>query len=318
MSPRMKLRFLTPHDRLRLLQSIPLFSSLDADDLVLLAEYAEEEHRRRGAVLVAQNEPVDAMRVLVEGSVVMRKNGKPVRRFDERSPIGVLSALRSDGGDVEVVTTSRTLCLKLDREVLLNLLEDRFVLFSRVLRATARQLRAEREAISYADVARDDSALEDDALHPEDVVDRFLVLREGIAFVERDLFGLWHLSRRAASMTFVEGEKIFSRGEPSTDFYYVAAGAVRATNDGATWMFGPQDSVGVVDLLAEEPRSYDAVATKRTSVVQIEREELLDIFEDHFELGMSCLSTVTGQTLRALEKRAERTVQVPSGFERLW
>src|SRR5688500_15467486 len=112
MSARALLRFLSPYDRIRLFQSVPFFESLEADDLAALAEHAEEEHRRRGAYLIQRDQPVDAVRVLVEGEAIMRRHGSPVRSIGPGCPIGFITGA-ADVDGTEVIASTRTLSLML-------------------------------------------------------------------------------------------------------------------------------------------------------------------------------------------------------------
>jgi CRP-like cAMP-binding protein len=303
------LQFLSPYDRIRLLQSVPFFESLEAEDLAALAEHAEEEHTRRGFALLQLGQPADAVRVLVEGEAQMRRHGSVVRRIGPGSPIGFITILAADGG-TEIVTMSRTTTLMIRRSIWFDLLEDRFSILQHLIRATARQLRQESsENGQLPDAASGDRRA---VCSLDDVFDRFLVLRDQLPFGKRDHFGLWHLARRTSPISYGAGETLFREGQASSELILLTAGSVEA--DGS--IFDPGSALGIVDTLAEEPRSYTAVAQAACSGVRIDREELLDMFEDHFDIALDCLATISLSVLDAMERRAARSKEVPSGFNR--
>jgi CRP-like cAMP-binding protein len=305
------LPFLSPYDRMRLLQSLPFFETLEAEDLSALAEHAEEEHKRRGAPLIERGSQVDAVRVLVEGEAEMRRRGVLIRRIVPGSPIGFISML-ADDEETEIFTTTRATSLMIRRSIWFDMLEDRFSILQHVLVAAARQLRRECVAGGFLPEARP-SERTTTAL--DDEFERFLALREHLPFGKRHLFGLWNLARRVSPAHFSPGEPLFHEGQASADMILLTHGRARCRL-GAEQTFGPGSTLGVFDALAEETRSYSATAETPCAGIRIDREELLDVFEDHFDLARDCLTKISLSVLEAMERRAALSKEVPSGFAR--
>lgn len=317
MSARRRVYRVSPQERLTHLRAAPFFRSLPTRDLVPFAEVASEEPHRRGAELVRRGAPPSAFHVLVEGEAVVRRNRVTVRRVGPGCPIGLLALLAREERDTEVVAVTPALTLSLDAATFFGLLEERFGAFLHVLRATASQLEHERIAAGLGRALR--SAPHVEGTHDvDDVVDRFIALRGAAPFSDEGLFGLWHLARRAETLELARGDVLTTQGEPSDTLVVLTKGRVAARRDDreiAT--FGPGDAVGAVALLANLARSYGTVATSDVSGIVVGREQLLDVFEDHFELGASLLAQIARAVLDVTESRARREGALPSGFERL-
>ncbi|MEQ8976859.1 MAG: cyclic nucleotide-binding domain-containing protein [Deltaproteobacteria bacterium] len=308
----------SPQERMTHLRSAPFFRALPTRDLVPFAELASERSHRRGTAIVERSTAPRGFHVLVEGEAVMRRRRLTVRRVGAGCPIGLLALLAREERDTEVVAVTPALTLSLDAAVFFGLLEERFDAFLHVLRATASQLVYERNVVGLARALRASRSRTNRGVDADDAVDRFIGLRRAAPFGDDGLFGLWHLARRARTVTFERGDRLIAEGEPARTLFVLTDGDVEIDRDGrGLATLGAQDTLSAVELLAQEPRAYGAVANTSGAAIVVDREELFDVFEDHFELGTSFLARISRAVLDLMEARARREDELPSGFDRL-
>jgi CRP-like cAMP-binding protein len=75
--------------------------------------------------------------------------------------------------------------------------------------------------------------------------------------------------------------------------------------EGQRFGFGPSSSVGGIDSLAGLPRWYSARAGTDVVALRSDVENLLDVFEDHPDIGIEMLR-VLARTLMTLQARVDR------------
>ncbi len=61
--------------------------------------------------------------------------------------------------------------------------------------------------------------------------------------------------------------------------------------------YGPRSVLGSVALLAELPEGYGAIALKPTTALMLPADEMLEVFEDHFEVVRAALRGLAGGLL---------------------
>jgi CRP-like cAMP-binding protein len=129
-------------DPLKLLGMLPVFSSLDHEDLRLLADLVEEAEYEKGVTLLSPGDRPDRMWVIEDGAVelslvVADDVEKPVLTARKGGQIGALSLLTETTwpGIARVVERTRTVLLR--RERVDQLLEAHPRVGLRILRALA-------------------------------------------------------------------------------------------------------------------------------------------------------------------------------------
>lgn len=136
---------LTTLERVLFLRQVPLFASLEPEDLQQIAEWCTERRYEDGDVLVREADLGDEMLVVVQGRgrVVKKSDGQErlLRRFEPGSHIGELAILReqprsasavAEGGPVHV--------LALSGKALTSILQDRPAVSLAMLTSLAERL----------------------------------------------------------------------------------------------------------------------------------------------------------------------------------
>lgn len=299
------------------LSKLPLFGSLPAAELTVLAQHTEERHFSRGHVLLAEGEPVPAIYALVDGVVSVSRRGRAFREFHAGDAVGVIGMLARTEEGVRAVAGSELTSLELGAEALDDIFEDHFSILSHVMRGTARLLRAELSALE-GDAGFSKSPTHTLACPARelDLVERILVLQRSLPFAEASLTGLSELAHRATEVRLDQGEQLWATGEVATRALVLICGSVVTSGERSRQRvrFSAGDAVGIIDALAREPRSYQAVAEQPIVGLELDRGSLLDLFEDHFEMGVSCLAAVAHDVLAAFETSAAESDDLPSGL----
>jgi CRP-like cAMP-binding protein len=117
---------LGPVERVLFLRRVRGFTTLPPADLAVLGECARERVTKRGAALLRAGEPVSAVHLILEGRVRIRRRGRELGIAERGVVVGGGLLLSRDPEGLEAVAQTDTVTLELDRESVLDALEDRF------------------------------------------------------------------------------------------------------------------------------------------------------------------------------------------------
>jgi CRP-like cAMP-binding protein len=299
-------RLVSPVERLLYLKSLPTLSGLPAAELASLADRAVERFFSKGAVLLREGRAVNAIYLVVEGALAVRRRGRFVTRVGPGAGVGGLGLFARDPEGAQVLAEEDTLTLELDTDTLLEVLEDRFPVLLHVLRDIARQvvdliIRLRLDPTAGAPPFQ----LPVDPAGELDLVERIFFLRKMAVFERASINALAELSRQTTQVRFASGITLWREGDPAPGVYLMLSGTVRATSEGRglDFRFGAGSAVGAVEATADLPRFYDAVTETEVVALQGNSEALIDVFEDNFEMAMDYLAVLARFMLRVLEAR---------------
>ncbi len=134
-----------PHslsDRIAIVSSIPLFSTLRKKSITHLARSADEYEYEQETRVVVQGDPADACYVITDGSAAVHRNGRKITDLGPGSVFGELSLL--DGGErtATVVMKTRGSLLRIQKAAFDELLDSSPTVGRRLLAQLAARLRA--------------------------------------------------------------------------------------------------------------------------------------------------------------------------------
>jgi CRP-like cAMP-binding protein len=87
-------------------------------------------------------------------------------------------------------------------------------------------------------------------------------------------------------------------GEAVRVTYAMIEGEVRGSRDGRSiGTFGPRSVVGMIPVLARDPRGFDYVATRDSTALALAADDLLEMIEDHFELMYAALRALAADAI---------------------
>lgn len=300
-----------PVERLLYLKTVPLFQGMPASELAVFAEYVTEHRFRRGRRLLSEGEPVDCFYVLVRGRVVMGRGGEPIRTYGEGDSVGVIPLLAGDPDGVEVRALTDVLALRIDGGTCWEVFEDRFSIYVHVLQTLCRLLRSERRKLSPR---RSRARAIAPRIDRPELVSHLLALREAVPFTGASFAGLAQLAACVVPIEVGAGTELWTESSPSGQALLLVSGRIDCAAGGERFERGPGYTFGFVDSVAEQERSYSARAGTDLTALSIDRETLLDVFEDHPHLAEACLRHIASRVLSLFERRAESGPLVPDGL----
>jgi ATP/ADP translocase/HEAT repeat protein len=128
-------------EKVFLLEGVSIFEKCGVDDLAALAAIAQERRFAQGTVIYRENDPGDALYVIVEGRVVTEKDGKQMLLLKEKEAFGDVSLLDGLPRPAAARALEDTRALAIDRQDFLDLLADRPELLKGLFMVLTRQMR---------------------------------------------------------------------------------------------------------------------------------------------------------------------------------
>jgi len=220
--------------------------------------------------------------------------------------VGTGAIVGRDALGLGAVAVTDVLALELDREILVDIFEDHFPFLLEAIRETSgRHL----ERITRLKRIPDQLPV----IHPElslldglDFVERLLLLKtaEG-PFDHSSIDALAEIAGRAQHRSIEPGTTLWKEGERAGTSCLIVSGSVQcaASRADGTVEFraGRGTAIGALESLAGQRRWHDAVAETRVAVLEINVNDLIDVFEDNVDMGMDFLAWVSKAALTLIE-----------------
>ena len=102
----------------------------------------EDGEAKAGTVLVRQDEPTDALYVVVRGAVELRRAGEQVLMAQDGTPFGTWALIDEEPSLVDATAVQDTQLLRITRQDFYDLLADYQELVRGLLQGLARRVRA--------------------------------------------------------------------------------------------------------------------------------------------------------------------------------
>ncbi len=277
------------------LRTAPALEGLGQPYLEALARETEEVLLPRGTVVLSTAEPAHALHVIVDGAL---GEGPAATRpaAGAGQAVGFLEVLAGSAARTQVVAEVDTMALRLDGEMLRDLLERHMPLLVHFLgEVAARTLRHPRALIAACRGGDPPRPLEPGM----DRVRRILALHRSPAFPSGNMDALAELAGHAREGTFEAGSSLMEAGTPASSFYVICAGSVAyGSSPGAsTGVVGPGGVPGFLETFGGVARSIGAKALTPVVSLEVDREAFLDVLEDHFEMAWTVLADLSQRLL---------------------
>jgi CRP-like cAMP-binding protein len=290
-------------EQIHSLRSLFGLQGLSTASLAALAAHTRPVRIPKGARLATAGEPVGEMYVVIEGELSTSRGDKQLGAFGPRSAVGALAAFAHDPRGLDCVATRETVALAMRADDVLEVFEDHFEMLFAVLRAVARETIDTRMALpaaGFSDQIRTDIAC---PARPLDLIERLFCVRESFSVGPTQLDALAEIARTSREVRYAAGTRLWSVGDRSAHMMILVCGVVSGrTQNGMRFRFGPRDIAGSLDMVAAVPRWYDAVVDEDVVALSHDAEVLIDLWEDHTELGFGLLQLLAA-TLLSLRER---------------
>lgn len=141
------------------LQGCDIFGESSVDDLTAVAQHVKERTFKAGEVIFHENDPGDALFVIVEGRVRAAKGDKHLFDLGPRDSFGETSLLDNKPRPASATALSHVKVLVLERADFLDLVSDRVELLRGIFGVITRDLRAVLDATAGSRAAEGESAV---------------------------------------------------------------------------------------------------------------------------------------------------------------
>lgn len=293
-------------ERMLALRAFPGFSELDMSQLVVLAEIVTERFFHSGTALSTPGKPVTTVTLIRHGRVNVLRDGVPVRMFGAGDVVGGMAAITRDPVGQHIVAVDDVDAFQLEGEDMADVFEESFPVLHAVIRGLARGVLSVRKQMAPGAGYRPPEPPATGVSEPPGLVERILFLRGLLAYGKARVEALADLAREMEYVQVPAGTVFWQQEDASRYSLLILGGIVDCENaDGQSFAFGPNSSVGGIDSLAGLPRWYGATARTEVTALRSDVENLLDVFEDHPDIGIEMLR-VLARTLMALQARVDR------------
>lgn len=282
--------FASMEARVRLLRSMPDLGGVGVDALLLMAEDARFRRFRRGAAIWRETNPITSVLYVLQGSVRVERAGELVGHVESRRSLG-LTALLTEGVRLKATAETSTVVLEVPGEAVRLAVQRDFELQRLVLRGLARALIAERGPLPTAKRTATEGTWRADSLT---VVERVIELRRS-RFARSNVDALAEIATAATEVRLDVDEPLWAEGEPANHWVRVHAGLVRCEiESGAHVILGAGAEVGILDALAETPRTHGAHAASPVIALKIDLVDWFTVVELHTRVATELMAFIAG------------------------
>jgi len=290
-----------PLDRVLYFRTLPEMDRLSAAHLAAIAAHAREEFFPRGSTLIASDEQVDTLFLVVDGQVALSRSGQAEGEAGPGASVGLLHLLARTERGLEAIAVTDTLTLRLDWDDHLDVCEEHFPIVEQYLwHLSDRMVEQLQAGPGLLHRPLSPPVLDLPEGRDLDIVERLLTLHATGVFPTRAPDALGELARHLEEVRFAPGTPVWHRGDPADDFLVVVDGEI-SCSAGARHtpiLVGPAGVVGMHEALGYNDRWCDAVATTASTALRVDVEALLDILEDHFDMAIDFVALRAAETLR--------------------
>lgn len=148
----------------------------------------------------------------------------------------------------------------------------------------------------------------DEEPHALTIQERTLALRAVPCFKTAAVQALALMAASAGERALDRGERLFSRGDGATSIFVVACGTVRLEREDPPICarFGHGSILGGGAAIALVTQPYTAVAESPAVVLEIHREHLVDMIEDHVEMIRSIFMGLSSEREHIMNEQVRR------------
>ncbi len=281
------------------LKAVSPFASLPPEDLALLVERSTPRSFGPGEVVIEHGSPVDAIHLLLEGSLLEERGGQTWALREPYEIVGGVDALAGVNADVAVRAKVATRTLELERDALLDVCYDRFDVLATIASGIAATAIAARRLIGSTAGLGDASAspAAADHAHELDLAERVAFMRGIPVLQDAAVLTLAGVAAVSTQVGVAAGEPLWRRGDRADHLLLIVSGVLDCAGDGEPhFALGPGEAAGVLDALAMVPRWYDATARSRLVALRARIADVMDVLEDDPATAVAALAQLARAT----------------------
>ena len=128
-------------EKVLFLKSIDLFSQIPGEDLVRVAQIAEEIDFEPKETVMAEGELGDSLYLIVDGKVQVFKGDRLIVELGERECVGEMAILDSEPRSATVKALGPVSALKIEREDFYDVMNEKTEIAQGIIKVLTRRLR---------------------------------------------------------------------------------------------------------------------------------------------------------------------------------
>lgn len=132
---------LTTIEKVIFLQNIDVFAEVPSEQLALLATIAEEEDYSQDEIVYRENEPADALYLVLDGKVRLHRDGQEIAQATNKDAFGTWALFDEEPRVVTATVVEDALLLRVDREDFVDIMADNVQIAQGVMRTIVKRLR---------------------------------------------------------------------------------------------------------------------------------------------------------------------------------
>ncbi len=284
-------------ERLLFLRS--LATRLDGPEAIQIAAAMHDVYFKRGEQLFGIGEASGDVFFVVRGSVTMSAPGAPPWEFDAPAVVGALDSFAGRPRARRGVATSDVHALALSHTDWLAVLEEHHEYACETVQSLAGALSRMRLGLDgdggFPDPAPDGGPLTS-GLNP---LEKMLALRRVPLLRAAGAEATLRLCELAEEVELGPGGVLFREGDPCDALHAVAGGVIviERASPPLRAAFGPGAIVGGAAAMGVGQQPFEARArpSERAVVLQVRKDDVLDVMEDHFGLARSLLGCINAE-----------------------
>lgn len=125
------------------LKDIEIFSDIDEDYLLLLAQQMNEIEVPSNTKIITKGEISDKLYIIVSGEVLIHDGKKKISILKEKTVVGELSALDPEPRSADVTTITNVKLFSLEGDSIYSLMEDNIEIAKKIIHILCDRIRSQ-------------------------------------------------------------------------------------------------------------------------------------------------------------------------------
>jgi hypothetical protein len=128
-------------EKAMILKSVDLFASIPSQELIRVAQIAEEEEYQIDASLCKEGDFGDCMYIIADGKVKVHKGNHTLVELEKGAFVGDMALLDQEPRSADLTTSSDTTLLKISQDAFYELMSSNFEIMNGILKIISSRLR---------------------------------------------------------------------------------------------------------------------------------------------------------------------------------
>lgn len=273
------------------LRQFTAFANVELAQLAVVADNVRETLFIAGTEIAAADVRLKALHLVIEGRIEAR-SGDRVAQWGPREVYGLLEVLADRPVTAPAISPIDTRTLELRAGDAREVIEDNLGVLHAILHALVTRLLAGGGRLGAIAIPR---------VEEQTLVDRLILLRQLAPFAGGGLHALAAIAASCEEIQLPAGAVLVQADQRADSFSIILDGSVQVARGtaGSTQILQPGEAWGLLEALGGILHPSDLVAVSRTRILRCPTTALIDVLEDHSDLGLTIVHNVATHLLDA-------------------